>query len=287
MNKNILNFFLAKTKSIHYKIALAVAILRNKPDNLSAKQFTQLIQLSFRESYNKNKEIIAQLKDSLLKCKQENYLLKNKSSFEDFDTPASSLIATTAENSHLNFSRLKNPEHNKTFVNINQYAQMKENYERNMEFLTNLVKLKIIGKNFQLDEKVETIIETLKQFLQQIKYFFFFNYEKVSEENELACQSQSQADSAISISYSSYLESTLDDTGNSFVQSQLKEKESNLKIFYSFPFDSLVHALQIFLNIFQIEWLYYLRSNLLELLNDFIDDLVKFILECDEISKVS
>jgi hypothetical protein len=54
----------------------------------------------------------------------------------------------------------------------------------------------------------------------------------------------------------------------------------------TFPLDSLVHALQIFLNIFQIEWLYYLRSSLLDSLNDFIDEIIKFILECDELNQV-
>jgi hypothetical protein len=263
---------------------------------MTAKQFTKLLQFSFRESYNENKEIISKLKDSLLKCKQENYLLKNK----DLDLDKSQINDVPNVQNYLNYTQFKSKNIANSFANIDQYIKMKQNYELNMEFLINLVKLKIIGKNFQLDENVETIIETLKQFLEQIKYFFLFDYNKTFENNEQQTtdisqtqqllSQQSKADSGISMSYasssSSYFESTLNETNESLKQKE-KRNDDEIRFFYSFPYDSLVHALQIFLNIFQIEWLYYLRSNLLDLLNDFIDELVKFVLECVELSQVS
>ena len=238
---------------------------------MSAVQFTKLIQFTFRESYNSNKEIISQLKDSLLKCKQENYVLKNK----DLINKTENLLNVQQDiGNHLNLSQCKTNENMASkFVNINQYTKMKENYEANIEFLTNLIKLKIIGKNFQLDEKVETIIETLKKFLEQIRYFFLLNKNK-----EIDVVEASHADLGINMSLD--LDSTFND------QHDNSKMEEDIVKQLTFPFDSIVHALQIFLNIFQIEWLYYLRSNLLESLNDFIDELVKFILECDELTQV-
>jgi hypothetical protein len=232
---------------------------------MSAKQFTKLIQFSFRESYNSNKEIISQLKDSLLKCKQENYLLKNKNLIDKTENLQQDI------GNHLNSSQFKTNE-NATckFIKIDEYTKMKENYESNIEFLTNLIKLKIIGKNFQLDEKVDTIIDTLKQFLEQIRYFFLLNK---SNNKELNSVDASQADSGINMS----LDSTFNDNS---------KMEEDIATPLTFPLDSLVHALQIFLNIFQIEWLYYLRSSLLDSLNDFIDEIIKFILECDELNQV-
>ena len=189
------------------------------------------------------------MKDSLLKCKQENYLLKNK----DLINKAQNIIDVQQDIENvLNFSQFKTNENiTSKFVNNDQYTKMKENFELNIEFLTNLIKLKIIGKNFQLDEKVETIVETLKEFLEQIRYFFLFkkSHKEINEVNEV-----SQADSGINMS----LDSTFNDQHDNS-----KIEEDNLTPF-TFSFDSLVHALQIFLNIFQIEWLYYLRSNLLE-----------------------
>jgi hypothetical protein len=237
---------------------------------MTAKQFTKLLQFSFRESYNENKEIISKLKDSLLKCKQDNYLLKNK----DLDLDKSQTNDPNVQN-YLNYTQFKSKNIANSFANIDQYIKMKQNYELNMEFLINLVKLKIIGKNFQLDENVETIIETLKQFLEQIKYFFLFDYNKTFENNEQQTtdisqtqqqlSQQSKADSGISMSYassaSSYFESsTFNETNESFKQKEKRndDNDDEIRFFYSFPYDSLVHALQIFLNIFQIEWLYYL-----------------------------
>ena len=271
---------------------------------MNASKFTKLIQFSFRESYDANKEIISQLKESLLKCKQENYLLKNKATASTSQSLINSSHPSALDQiNSLNHSKFAQSNENliNKFQSINQYTKMKQNYEQNIEFLTNLIKLKIIGKNFQLDENVETIIATLRQFLEQIRYFFLYDHELLLERDNdqiISQKSQSQQpncsldDSGINFSYSSsYFDSTLNKTKQSLFQVEPKQQTSSFEkneeiIVFKFPYDSLVHALQIFLNIFQIEWLYYLRSNLLDSLNDFIDELVKFILECDELSQV-
>lgn len=56
--------------------------------------------------------------------------------------------------------------------------------------------------------------------------------------------------------------------------------------YFTFPLASILHALQVFLNVYQIEWLYHLRSRLIDRLWKFIDDLVRFSLEYDPDNKV-
>lgn len=304
---------MAKATSLNYKLALAIAIIRNKPDSMSAKQFTQLIQLNLRESYKSNKQIIEKLESCLLKAKQENILLKEKllESLRSKSTTSSNLsnafnsvesqISDVKINSflELNVNQFKmrtqtNGNIAIKFANMQQYTKMKSNYELNIQFLMNLIKLKITGKNFQLDENVETIIETLKEFLKQIKYFFFLDYTQteegkieetthLNEKQNINTTESISNDSAINMSFS--FDYTL--FGETNLNSESIKKSSQNEInFYSFPHDCLIHALQIFLNIFQIEWLYYMRSNLMDILFDFIDDLIKFVFECSDLTQV-
>jgi len=60
---------------------------------------------------------------------------------------------------------------------------------------------------------------------------------------------------------------------NYFLYNYLKQEESSK--FVTFPIESIFHAIQLFINIFDIEWFYYMRDRLL----GYINSLLKSLLE--------
>jgi hypothetical protein len=69
---------------------------------------------------------------------------------------------------------------------------------------------------------------------------------------------------------------------NYFLYNYLKQEESSK--FISFPIESIFHAIQLFINIFDIEWFYYMRDNLLGYINSLLKSLLGqfFIVENSE-----
>ena len=53
-----------------YKVALAIAIIRNKPKNISAQEFTKLLQMNFSKAYLDNKAVIKALEKTVLSLTQ-------------------------------------------------------------------------------------------------------------------------------------------------------------------------------------------------------------------------
>ena len=67
-----------------------------------------------------------------------------------------------------------------------------------------------------------------------------------------------------------------------FLHIQLKS-EGEHKI-VSFPIESIFHAIQLFINIYEIEWFYYLRDNLLVLINNMLRSLVEQFVSVDSLN---
>jgi hypothetical protein len=246
-----------------YKLALAIAIIRNKPCDMNLKEFISLLQLKFKGAYMDNRQKIKQLEAELLQAKQELYVLKNKSLIDKFDEQIANPSDTI--NSYLNiYSYGNKSNYDENIVdNINSFVKMKQKYEKHKEFIINLIKLKIIGKKFDLNENTQIILTTLAEFLEQIKYFFFNSSVTTcaDQQLELACGMDMMPGS----------------------QNYEFDRRNENALDYSYS--CILHSMQIFVNVFQVEWLYYLRSNLITGLVQFIEDLVKFILEYND-SKV-
>ncbi len=63
---------------MYYKTALAIALIRMKPEGISLDHFVQCFQANFRKDYKSNREQINELKEVILQTKQELFMLKNK-----------------------------------------------------------------------------------------------------------------------------------------------------------------------------------------------------------------
>jgi hypothetical protein len=265
-SKDVFYSIEGKSMAKQLKLALAIVIIRQKPVNMTLKEFISLLQLKYKAAYTENKMKIKRLENELLKVQQELFLLKNRESIEKFHITTqeigdynnktldnyiqSSLTSTSTEASLSDLC----------FKSFHDVSKNKQKYESHRNFLINLVKLKIIGKNFNINENTQMILNTLKEFLGQIKYFLF------ETSNIVDTMATSQ-----SIPYEPYTQTS----------------DNSIKHLYqcSYSYDCLIHSLQIFLNIFQVEWLYYLRSTLIDDILQFIDDIVRLILEYDN-SKV-
>jgi hypothetical protein len=241
-----------------YKLAIAIAIIRNKPANMSVREFISLLQLKYKSAFMENKQKIEQLESELLRTKQELYLLKNKILVDKFnslvDNPNETINAYLRSQTYTNASMLDE----NLADDMDHFARLKHQYESHKEFIINLIKLKIIGKKFNIDENTQVILGTLSEFFEQIKFFFF-------KSNTTLPSDQT---------------STLTPISQEFDSTPINENVFN------FSYSCLTHSLQIFVNVFQVEWLYYLRSSLISVLVQFIEDLVKFILEFTD-AKVS
>ena len=210
-------------------------MIRNKPENVPIESYVKLIQANFTASYKKNSDQIVELKQLLLEAKKQIFMLTikpdpfgledNKTKFENY---------------------LKNLElSEQKALKCDEWQKTQCQFGSNIEFMSNVVKLKSVQQSFRLNESdKEVILECLVAVLNQVKCF---------------------------------------------ILSSSNKKASNDPNFLpiSFPFESILHSVQLFLNVFEIEWLYYLRHRLVDPIVDFIDELVAFILNNTIHKKVS
>jgi hypothetical protein len=225
---------LAKLKSLQSKISLAIVIIRNKPNDVELDDYINILRTNFVKSYKRNSDIIGSLKMALLDAKIEIYTLKNNiepSSLENVDFNLSTSKSYASMNDS---SKDESVVNNLEFAN--QLIPIRNKYEKNIEFICNIAKLKSLKKDFRVNEiSNDEILKCLDNILSELSYFLF------------------------------------------------DETATKMK----FPFESILHGVQQFLNIFEIEWLYYLRNNLLNLISKFIDDLVTNILKYSYEKKVN
>ena len=203
---------------------------------MSLDEFIKLLTSNFCKSYVENRDQIEHLKSVAFELKKELFQLENSTLLSDL----SNMDLNETSSSDL----LK--ELNKKIIDQDEDVSLVEKLIANVEFISNIVKLKSLGKDFKLNEKNNAIIlECLVELFKQIDYFLF--QDKLKRED--------LEDSVMSDSFSS----------------------SASKV--SFPIESILHAIQLFINIFEIEWFYYLRDNLVGLINTFLADLVKYLIE--------
>lgn len=210
-------------KSIRYKLALAITIIRNKPDDLSLDEFVSLLRANFTETTQYQNQLIQELKFSLLEAKREIFYLKNEISA---DAQVEESQQANDFKASLNF-------------NANKLATLKRHFCQNVDFISNVIKLKQLDKeSLKLsDADRDTIFQCLDSLLDQIHTFLF---ECGSFYNELT--------------------------------------ENNHESLH-FPVETILHSMQVFLNIFEIEWFYYLRNQLIDKLLSLIDNIVKSIIQ--------
>ena len=58
-------------------------------------------------------------------------------------------------------------------------------------------------------------------------------------------------------------------------------KSNNTMPNMTFPIESILHGVEMFLNLYEIEWFYYLRNKLLDQIVEFIDETVRYIITFD------
>ncbi len=197
-----------------------------------------MLQANFCAFYTSNSQQIVQLKSLLFTTRKQLFLEQNK------ETLCNAQDLSDKKESGLDnlFKKLKLIEEKN--LDLISSENIRAQFSSNLDFLTNLIKLKSVEKTFRLNENsIDVIAQCLTIFLNQIRQLFF------------------ESDFIIGLN---------------------KQTETNNTTFkkpkFSIPIDTLLHSLQVFLNIYDIEWLYYIRSNLIEKIRLFIKDLIKFIL---------
>ena len=204
-----------------------------------------------------NREQINDLKFLLLEAKKQLFLAKNNDILSKLDEPNEQNKSTDKIDEL--FKKFETNQ--KLETKSKSIEKMNLKFKSNIEFLTNLIKLKSIEKNFKIKEvKNEAIIECLCSTLKQIQYFFFktdllIDIEKLSSNNDF-------------LTYCNETETL----------SNQSDEASSERVF-SIPIDSLLHSLQMVINVYDIEWLYYLRKSLVDLIKEFVNEIIKFIVE--------
>lgn len=212
-----------------------------------------------------NRDQINDLKFLLLEAKKQLFLVENKEILNKADEQNEVTNKTDKIDDLFNkFETIqKAQKKSKTFEKMNL------KFKSNVEFLTNLIKLKSIEKNFKMKEvKNETIFECLRSILNQIQYFFFQTDLLIDIEKLVN-------DPVLSFEINNETEPILNQTANS----------SSEQVF-PIPVDSLLHSLQMFVNVYDIEWLYYLRKSLFDLIKEIVENLARFIIEFPRSQKV-
>ena len=198
-----MEFEISKQKAINYKIALSIALIRSKPSNLTIEQFIQLLQAQFKSSYVSNRDQIIDLKNFILKIKQELFVQEN---------------SDILSNEPIEQNESEKPKKTK---NINEH-ELKFKLKSNLEFLSNIIKLKAIRRGFKTkqtlsDTSAETIFETMLMFLHQINLFFNGANLMIEDMNVIG------------------------DKG----------------VLYPMPKDTLEHAVSLFVNVFDLEFVIF------------------------------
>lgn len=145
----------------------------------------------------------------------------------------------------------------------NSYESLKltEQYKINLDFITNIAKLKAI-KNFKFDQNIDNqmLKDCMSQLIDHIRIFLF---------------EYSLKDEKSSNEESSFIVTDTIESINQTQNLQLKQKSYKLK----FPFESILHGIQVFVNLFDVEWFYTVRNMLIDQIVLFIDELVKFMVK--------
>lgn len=143
-----------------------MSIIRNRPKDLSLDEYLQLLRVNFSKTNEKYSEQILNLKHSLLDAKKEILYLKIKDQINN----ANSL--DSAIGSAHNFQST-NQNENKT--SDKKYNELNSQFSSNIEFISNIIKLKTIDKNFRSNQEIdqETVLECLIQLLKQFSTFLF------------------------------------------------------------------------------------------------------------------
>lgn len=247
---------------------MALVIIRNKPENLKLEDFLKLLQAKFVHTFQRQGDEIKILKLKLLESNKEIFELKNNNNNNLFTTPSTT---DSDSRSSVEPKNKSNPYflHEEITKNTDpiKMSQMLKSFCSNIEFVANLVKLKEVERNFKLNKiDQELILDWLKIFLEQLHGFFFqMNFEG----DETIDQSRILKD----------ITNCYENVQNSF------QAKSSIPVL-SFPIESILHGVQVFLNIYQIEWLYYLRNKLIDSIVPFIDDIVDFMIHNDSNNKV-
>jgi hypothetical protein len=230
-------FYQAKYKAVQLKIALAIAIIRNKSNELTLDEYINLLASTFCKSFVENREQISRLKLLLFESKKEAFYREN-----------SNILSEMSLSSHNNELFRQQISSEAFLKEINKQIQSPiihdslnhDQFLQSINFICNICKLKTFSKNFRLTENHnDTILECLTYLFKQIGYF-------------LHC----------------YL-----------------KQDENQKVL-SFPIESIFHAIQLFINIFEIEWFYYMRDNLLGLINSLVKSLLEQFLLVENLEKV-
>lgn len=239
-------------------MALSVAIIRTKPKDLSLDQYLQLLRVNFSKTHEKYSEQLKNLKKSLLDAKKEIFYLKTQDQLKQTQISLDSAIGTA------NLSNT-NEKQNEKLSNSKKFNEFNKQFCSNLDFITNLIKLKTIDKNFKKNQDInqETVCECLSQILEQIRTFLF-EYEFFDEHS------------------SAIITDTVDLNMTQINESKILP-EGVLNI--AFPLESILHSLQLFLNLYEIEWFYYLRNKLIDQIIVFINDLVKFMIQFETSKK--
>jgi hypothetical protein len=232
-------------KSIEYKIALSISIIRNKPNDLTLAEFLQLLRANFCQSYELQSEQIKNLKLNLIEARKEVFYLRNGQTLLNTkensckEPSSSSCFSSTSYLASNESSKVKVRENIRESVHLQEkWTSLQQSLKSNIEFMSNVAKLKRLDKDtIKLnDADRDVILECLEVLFEQINMFLF---------QPSKCQSQPLFEIA-------------------------------------FPYDSILHSVQLFLNIYEIEWFYYLRNKLIHKIVQFIDDLSKFIIQADK-----
>jgi len=224
---------------LYYKTALAVHIICNRPANLSVEQYLNLLTAHFTRDYESNKEKIEQLNMLLLEKKKEICNLQNSIAKTNQSADEQAIDESLSTNQSNQTTILSRKNENKIDIasRITHIENMNSQFSSNIEFISNVIKLKSLNKSVKLNESSkETIFECLSILLKHLNMFVFDNANE-SSQNSLNSQ------------------------------------------VISFPVESILNSVQTFVNVFEIEWLYYLRRNLYNSIIEFIKKLVNHIIQ--------
>lgn len=191
------------------------------------------------------------IKYQLFETRKQLFLLEHKEAINEIDIKDNQKISngTDLETLFDKFNKIQNYN--------NEKINFKQRFNSRVEFMANLIKLKSIGKSFKLNEKTkELIVECLRSFLENISQAFF--------------------DGEIKQDF---------DILNEDCKYSNRKKDAYCE-FSDIPMDCMLHSLQVFLNVYDIEWLYYLRSSLVDCIDIFVNDLINFISSFSNSEKV-
>ena len=238
-----------------------MALIRNKPIELSLDEYMKLMRANFCQSYSKNTEQVETLKSLLLDAKKEIFYMKNK------ETLASHLSCSNTSSetrSKLSMASKHKPEVLDT---------LKIKIHSNIDFVANIVKLKSLDKNFQLDESnIEAVLECMRDSLKQVGYFIFHAESSSTADSNINKRGNESVDASNS-------QFTMSSTSQSIFNKSKTTTTSAITVSVSFPLDSILHSMQLFVNVYEIEWFFYIRNRLNDQVIRFVDDLVTFVLE--------